>query len=67
MVHIADMPVETVFAFYLVGAHWAGKLRLNSAFVALMLDEGTAPRVASATSRTHIWFILDKGSCSRIA
>lgn len=62
VVHIADMPVEAVFAFYLVRAHRARKLRLNSAFVTLVLNESTASRIAPATARTHVWFILNQGS-----
>lgn len=50
MVHIADMPIQTVLALDLVGAHRAGKLRLDTALITLVLDESTSSRVASSTT-----------------
>lgn len=55
------MPVEAVLAFYLVGAHGAGKLRLDPALVALVLNKSTASRVAPTTAWAHIRFVLDQG------
>ena len=67
VVHISNMPVEAIFAFYFVGAHRTGKLRFDSALVALVLNESTAPGVTAATTWTHIGLVLHQGSRSRIA
>lgn len=66
VVHVANVPIEAVLALDLVRTHWTGELRFDAAFVALVLYQGTSPRVASATTRTYVWLVLDQRTRSGI-
>lgn len=64
VVHVANVPVEAVFALYLVGTHRTRELRFNTTLVTLVLNQGTTSRVTASTARTNVWLILNQCRCA---